>query len=51
MYQQMLQTLWMCFYKEEVSFKKFLIEMHKTCKHRVKNPKRSYGRKLKTKVE
>ena len=42
MFQQMLQTQWVCFFKEEVSFKKFLIEMHKTCKTLVANPKRSY---------
>jgi hypothetical protein len=37
MYEQMLQTLWVCFYKEEVSFKEFIIEMSKTCKLLVKN--------------
>lgn len=42
MFQQMLQTHWVCFFKEEVSFKQYLIEMHKTCKTLVKNPKRSY---------
>lgn len=46
MFQQMLQTQWMCFYKNEVSFKKYIIEMHKTCKTLVANPKRSYGKKL-----
>ena len=51
MFEQLLQTQWMCFYKEEVSFKKFIIEMHKTCKTLVENPKRSYGKKLKTRVE
>ena len=30
MFEQMLQTQWICFYKEEVSFKKFIIEMQKT---------------------
>lgn len=48
MFQQILQTQWVCFYKDEVSFKKFLIEMHKTCKTLVANPKRSYGKNLKT---
>ena len=47
MFQQMLQTQWVCFFKEEVSFKKFLIEMHETCKTLVANPKRSYGKRLK----
>lgn len=42
MFEQMLQTHWVCNYKTEVSFKKFLIEMHKTCKTLVTNPKRSY---------
>ena len=26
-FEQMLQTIWICFYKDEVSFKEFLIEM------------------------
>jgi len=47
MFEQMLQTQWVCFYKEEVSFKEFLIEMHKTCKTMVENPKRSYFKNLK----
>lgn len=47
MFEQMLQTQWVCFYKEEVSFKEFLIEMHKTCGNLVKNPKRSYLKNLK----
>ena len=51
MFEQLLQTQWICFYKEEVSFKKFIIEMHKTCKTLVENPKRSYGKKLKAKIE
>lgn len=42
MFQQMLQTQWVCFFKEEVSFKRFLIEIHETCKTLVANPKRSY---------
>lgn len=47
MFEQMLQTQWVCFYKEEVSFKEFLIEMHKTCENLVENPKRSYLKNLK----
>jgi len=47
MFEQMLQTQWVCFFKEEVSFKEFLIEMHKTCKTLVENPKRSYFKNLK----
>ena len=45
-FQQVLQTQWVCFYKEEVSFKEFLIEMHKVCKTLVANPKRSYGKHM-----
>lgn len=50
MFQQALQTQWVCFYKNEVSFKKFMIDMHETCKSVVANPKRSYGRSVKTEV-
>jgi len=32
LFEQMLQTIWMCFYKEEASFKEFLIEMNKVSK-------------------
>lgn len=51
MYQQMLQTQWVCFYKEEVSFKKFIIDMHETCKELVANPKRNYGKSVKIKFQ
>lgn len=44
-FQQVLQTQWVCFYKNEVSFKEFIIEIHKTCKELVANPKRNYGKK------
>ena len=37
LFEQMLQTQWVCFYKDEVPFKKFLIEMHKTAKSWAKN--------------
>lgn len=30
LYEQLLQTLWICFFKEEVNFKGFIIEMSKT---------------------
>lgn len=43
MFQQMLQTQWVCFYKDEVSFKKFLIEMHDTAKKWAAKPKTNYG--------
>ena len=29
LFEQMLQTIWICFYKEEASFKEFLIELSK----------------------
>lgn len=44
MYQQMLQSIWMCFFKEEVTFKEFIIGMHKTCKELVANPGKSYNK-------
>jgi len=40
-FQQVLQTQWVCFYKNEVSFKKFIIEMHETCKEMVTNPRKN----------
>ena len=43
MFQQILQTQWVCFYKNEVSFKKFIIEMHKTAKKWTAKPKADYG--------
>ena len=51
MFEQMLQTQWVCFYKEEVSFKEFLIEISKLAEYRVANPKRSYGKELKAPVK
>lgn len=47
LFEQMLQTIWICFYKDEVPFKKFLIEIHKVCDTLVENPKTSYGKNLK----
>ena len=32
MFEQLLQTIWICFYKDEISFKEFLIEMSKVSK-------------------
>lgn len=43
LFEQILQTQWMCFYKEEVSFKKFLIKMHEICADLVAHPKKRYG--------
>ena len=51
MFQQMLQTQWVCFYKNEVSFKKFLIEMHEVCKSVTANPKKSFKKKLKSNAQ
>src|SRR3989344_3326022 len=42
LFEQMLQSQWMCFYKEEVSFKKFLIEMREVCSELVENPKKKH---------
>ncbi len=43
MFEQLLQTLWVCFHKkEEVSFKEFLIEMHKVNKDIVLHPRKSF---------
>ena len=44
-FQQMLQTQWVCFFKNEASFKEFVIEMHNVCKDLVAHPKKSYGKK------
>lgn len=44
LFEQLLQTQWVCFYKEEVSFKGFVIEMHKLAMDLVKKPKADYGR-------
>ncbi len=38
MFEQMLQTQWVCFYKDEVSFKKYLIEMSQLAKELAKKP-------------
>ena len=43
MFQQMLQTQWICFYKEEVSFKEFIVGMHNTAKKWAAKPKANYG--------
>lgn len=39
MFEQMLQTIWICFYKDEVSFKKFLIEISEVSKKWTKQDK------------
>ena len=43
MFQQMLQTQWICFYKNEVSFKEFLIQIHILAKELAQKPKKNYG--------
>lgn len=48
LFEQMLQTQWTCFYKDELNFKQFLIEIQKVCDTLVENPKRSYSKRLKT---
>ena len=47
LFEQILQTQWICFYKDEINFKQFLIEIQKVCKNLVENPKRSYNKRLK----
>ena len=42
-FEQLLQTQWICFYKEEATFKKFIIEMHTTCKDLVANPNKKFN--------
>ena len=37
-YGQILQLLWVVLYKEDVSFKQFLIEMYELCAARYKSP-------------
>jgi hypothetical protein len=37
-YEQVLQLLWIILYKEEVSFKQFLLEMYEFCAARYKEP-------------
>lgn len=43
-FQQLLQTQWVCFYKEDASFKELIIEMQKTCKDLVTHPNKRYGK-------
>ena len=48
-FEQLLQTLWVCFYKkEEISFKEFVIEMHKVNKDLVAHPRKTLGKARKT---
>lgn len=49
--QQLLQAQWACFEKNEVSFKKYLIEMHEVCKSLVENPKRFFGKSMNAQVK
>jgi len=44
LFEQILQTQWVCFYKDELTFKKFIIELHKTCKKLVENPNKKFGK-------
>lgn len=45
LFEQLLQTQWVCFYKKEgVSFKAFLIEMHKVNNDLVAHPRKSFGK-------
>ena len=42
LFEQMLQVQWMCFFKEDVSFKKFLISMHEAGNEIAKHPKKRF---------
>lgn len=42
LFEQILQTQWVCFYKDEATFKKFIIEMHITCKDLVAKPNKKF---------
>ncbi|MBU2638372.1 MAG: transposase [Nanoarchaeota archaeon] len=45
LFEQLLQTQWVCFYKKEgVTFKAFLIEMHKINNVLVAHPRKSFGK-------
>lgn len=44
LFEQMLQTQWVCFYKEEVSFKRFVIEMSKQAMELATKPMDNYGK-------
>lgn len=50
LFEQILQTQWICFYKNEVSFKEYVIGMHKTCNKLVANPNKSYGKTSTVKI-
>jgi len=43
LFEQLLQTQWMCFYKEEAGFKKFVIEMSEVCGYLADHPKKWHG--------
>jgi hypothetical protein len=43
LFEQMLQAQWMCFYKEDASFKKWIIRMREVCSDLVSHPKKRYG--------
>ena len=43
LFEQLLQVQWACFYKEEVSFKKFVIEISDVCGYLAEHPKKWYG--------
>jgi len=44
MFQQMLQMQWECFFKQESSFKEFIIAMHNVCKDIAAHPKKPHGK-------
>ena len=42
LFEQMLQTQWVCFYKEEVSFKEYIIQMYEQAKILAEKPRANY---------
>lgn len=43
LFEQLLQTQWMCFYKEDSSFKNFIIQMHKISSELAAHPRKRFG--------
>lgn len=44
MFEQMLQTQWVCFYKNEVRFKEYIIELSHVSENVASNPNKKYGK-------
>lgn len=44
LFEQMLQNQWMCFYKDDISFKKFIIQMEEIAADLAAHPEKSRGK-------